>query len=285
MSVPLSLFCWKAIGLMVSFRLLSSGTCEILAIRNYDTTSCTVGGPFVLFAFRLVSLMVVGIVSVIQLISIGVSALCYFTVWNWNLMLAYFLLSSISSFLAIRKKRDEKNFVNQQDAEQQDSAIIDKLIASIFHILTPMTLFIDVVTWFVLVPMLLRTPGTEMMLQYMYSPVGYLQHGGNAVIMMIEMFLNRIPDSKWWSHGVVSIWSILFGIWSLAYFFFTGGTIYPFLDVGHPQAWMIHISLFFSGIFASYLIQYILYKKNRRYMLYGKETHGLGSARLSVKSQ
>lgn len=266
MSVPLSLFCWKAIGLMVSFRLLSSGTREILAIRSHDTTSCTIGGPFVLFAFRLVSLMVVGLVSVVQLISIGVSALCYFTVWNWNLMLAYFFLSSLSSFFAIRKRRDEKNFSNnsnkgQQDAEQQDSAIIDKLVATIFHILTPMTLFIDIVTWFVLVPMLLRTPGTEMILQYMYSPVGYLQHGGNAAIMMIEMFLNRIPDSKWWSHGVVSIWSILFGIWSLAYFLFTGATIYPFLDVGHPQAWMIYITLFFSGIFASYFIQYILYKK------------------------
>jgi len=181
-------------------------------------------------------------------------------------MLAYFFLSSLSSLHAIRN-RDEKKFANHSNKEQEYAeqlgsvAIIDKVVATIFHVLTPMTLFIDVVTWVVLVPMLLRTPGTEIMLQYMYSPVGYLQHGGNAAIMMIEMFLNRIPDSKWWSHGAVSVWNILFGIWSLAYFLLTGATIYPFLDLGHPQAWMIHISLFFSGIFASYLIQYILYMK------------------------
>jgi len=200
-------------------------------------------------------------VQYIQIAYRSLRALRYFTVWNWIAIIVYFFLGSISSI--------QHQLVATARQEKKKTSIIDRLLVSLFHAILPMTLFIDVVTWTVLTPMLVNVPDPERALHWrtvMYSPISYMQHGGNAIIMFGEFLLNTIPNSDSWSHGVVALWSILFGVWSLIFFSLTGQAIYPFLDMskktGHP-IWVAYLGLSLLGLGSSYLVQRVIRFKHQ----------------------
>lgn len=219
------------------------------------------GRPWVLLVYRICMFLITFAVQYIQIAYRSLRALRYFTVWNWIAIIVYFFLGSISSI--------QHQLVPTARQEKKKTSNIDRLLVSLFHAILPMTLFIDVVTWTILTPMLVNVPDPERALHWrtvMYSPISYMQHGGNAIIMFGEFLLNTIPNSDSWSHGVVALWSILFGIWSLIFFSFTGQAIYPFLDTskktGHP-VWVAYLGLSLMGLGSSYLVQRIIRFKHQ----------------------
>ena len=196
--------------------------------------------------------LVTSAVLYVQITTRSTRAFRYFTVWNWVAIIIFFFLASISSISARVFKRR--------------TAILDKIVASLFHVILPMTLFIDIITWTILVPMLMAQTDPERVAHWrnvMFSTISYMQHGGNAIIMFGEFLLNRIPHSDNWSHGVVSLWNILFALWSLFFFWMTGQAIYPFLDAKNPSISLALVGLFVSGLLCSYLIQWLLRLKHK----------------------
>jgi hypothetical protein len=80
--------------------------------------------------------------------------------------------------------------------------------------------------------------------QLMFSPTSYFQHGGNAVMVLGEIVLGRLPVWASLAGGCVAIWANLYGLWSLVRFIHTGTFIYPFLDAHQPYAWVVYVGLF-----------------------------------------
>ena len=78
----------------------------------------------------------------------------------------------------------------------------------------------------------------------MYCVSSYLQHGGNAVMLLIDLALNRIPVLFLWGKAWFTLWVSLFGLWSGLFFYKTGYFIYPFLDVRNNTAWMMYLGIF-----------------------------------------
>jgi hypothetical protein len=157
--------------------------------------------------------------------------------------------------------------------------LASRLVATMFHVLTPMTLYIDIITWTVLVPALMKHPDLERRRHWesvMFSFISYAQHGLNAVIMFVELSLNNIPNSDAWAHGVVCLWNILFALWSLYFFVLTGEALYPFLDyTRHPAAvWAAFLALFASSIGSSLVVQKILRLRVHRGVCIGVERSG-----------
>jgi hypothetical protein len=233
----------------------TQGVQEIESIgTNIDHVngSGILGTPVTLLLYRVIMFLVTSAVLYVQITTRSTRAFRYFTVWNWVAIIIFFFLASISSISARVFKRR--------------TAILDKIVASLFHVILPMTLFIDIITWTILVPMLMAQSDPERVAHWrnvMFSTISYMQHGGNAIIMFGEFLLNRIPHSDNWSHGVVSLWNILFGLWSLFFFWMTGQAIYPFLDAKKPSISLALVGLFVSGLLCSYLIQWLLRLKHK----------------------
>lgn len=201
----------------------------------------------------------------VQITSRSTRAFRYFTVWNWLAIIVYFLLASISSIMWILKSKVQRHKGTQREA----TSLLDVAVTSMFHLIVPMTLFIDIVTWSILVPALVNHPDPERAAHWnnvMFSTISYMQHGGNAFIMFGEMMLNTIPNSDTWSHGVVALWNLAFGLWSFYFFWSTGEALYPFLDYTKPDVHFSFASLFVSGIACSFLVQKILKHKHASFV-------------------
>jgi len=216
----------------------------------------------------------------VQLSTRSLRALRYFTVWNWCAIVVYFFLASIASALDVfdgsaRLRGAGKTAPNTRAVTRTRTnrttrirVGFNRLIASLFHALTPMTLYIDIITWTVLVPALMKHPDEERRRHWegvMFSFISYAQHGLNALIMFTELSLNNIPNSDAWAHGVVCMWNILFALWSLYFFLLTGESLYQFLDYAkQPSAVLIALSvLFASSIGCSFFVQKIVRAKWR----------------------
>lgn len=254
--ITFSLVLWKALGFLTCLRFLVRGYEEVRAINHDHISLCTLGNPIVLFWYRILAFCVALLVGVSQLRRTGYRALKFFTVWNWWLLTGFFGLASVSSLLYILGFRGQRRSVR----------LLHHSVASAFHILVPMALFIDIVTWTVLVPMLMASPDEDKVAHwrsFMFSFTSYMQHGGNAVMMLGEMLLNNIPNFDSWSHGVVGLFNVLFGIWSLVAYYLFGTALYPFLDLNNPFAWAVYMTLFLSGILVSVAFQFLLTRKHR----------------------
>ena len=142
--------------------------------------------------------------------------------------MCYVLRPALCSFA--RSSRLSKADGRNVQGDAPITSLLSKTVATMFHVLTPMTLYIDIITWTVLVPALMRTPDLERRKHWervMFSNISYAQHGLNALIMGVEMLINNVPNSDNWSHGVVCMWNILFALWALLFFAATGQAIYP----------------------------------------------------------
>lgn len=67
-----------------------------------------------------------------QLLRRGPVVFVFFTVWNWWLLTAYFLVASVCS---VRRNRSEKN------AESQPADWLEKTALTLFHVVTPVGLY------------------------------------------------------------------------------------------------------------------------------------------------
>lgn len=105
---------------------------------------------------------------------------------------------------------------------------------------------VDLLTWFVLVPVLMSSGDLERVKHWqnvMYSWESYNQHGINAAMMLGEVLLGCIPLT--YAHsGYLSLMVSIYGTYSTAFFFKNGRFIYPIFDAHKPYAWLGYIGLF-----------------------------------------
>jgi hypothetical protein len=213
------------------------------------------------------------IIGLEQLLRKGPVVLAFFTVWSWWLLTFYFAFATAASLRSYHatSRSSRRNITTRSTRSTTTAAAelesshhllpadwIEKSAATIFHVIVPVSIMLDLVTWFVLIPALMAYPDPEQVLkwqQLMFSFQSYMQHGGNAVMVLGDLALNKIPLMFTWGQAWVALWVSAFGVWSLAFFVFTGRFIYPFLDAHKPMAWVGYLAIYGAnvGIFMAFV--------------------------------
>lgn len=221
--------------------------------------------PRGLLAYRVTMLIVCLTIGLEQLLRRGPVVLAFFTVWSWWLLTFYFAFASAASLRAIKAaSRTSRRSAAATVATTSTATVsthldvhagpadwIDKSAATIFHVIVPVSIMLDLVTWFILIPTLMSYPDPEQVLkwqQLMFSFQSYMQHGGNAVMILGDLVLNKIPVMFTWGQAWVALWISAFGVWSLAFFVITGRFIYPFLDAHKPMAWVGYLAMYLGNV-------------------------------------
>ncbi|GAB4820864.1 hypothetical protein N2152v2_007910 [Parachlorella kessleri] len=215
------------------------------------------GGPTSwLLTYRLLAFVYALAIGVWQLARVGPRVFVFFTVWNWWFLTFYFALGSFLSFSAWQRQRRQR-FGQAGGVVPSDppATTVGKLLVCMYHIEAPLVWVIDFTTWLVLVPMLLAVADDEKRKYWvavMYSFTSYNQHGFNAVMMLGELALSRLPANFYMS-GYMALWLSAFAAWSTLFFARTGRFIYPFLDAHKPYAWVVYLSLY-ASFWAAFLL-------------------------------
>lgn len=215
--------------------------------KSADVTSSFVGSPDVLLAYRLCMLAWGLYIGIGQLLDKGPYVFVFYTVWNWWMLTLFFALASAASIRGWRRRRAAASG-RPTDTEQQHAADwLDRAAIATFSIEAPLSLALDFLTWAVLVPMLLNSSQDPARIQFwrhrMYCFESYNQHAVNAVMMLGELLLNRIPVT-FYSSGWLALWSSIYGVWSGVFYARNGRFIYPFLDAHKPYAWVSYLGLY-----------------------------------------
>lgn len=288
MVLPAPVVLVKALGWAQGLAFVVLSNRRAANLRSAAVTDSAIGPPEVLLAYRLSMLCWALFIGLRQLARRGPYAFVFFTVWNWWLLTLFFLCGSAASLRAWARKRRGRSIrgsssgdgaaelAAQPGTSQQQQHLqrrmrhkqqlaggddlpadwLDRAVIAVFSTELPMTLAIDFLTWAVLVPMILAEyapPRLQFWEANLFCFESYNQHGFNAVMMLGELVLNRVPVTLYES-GWLALWSSLFGVWSAAFYHRTGRAIYPFLDVSKPYAWAAYL-----GIFATLWVAYLLF--------------------------
>ena len=300
----------KSLGVLVAWYFLRRGYHEIKDTHHHHVSTSHAVSPLALLLWRVLMFAFTAGVLAVQVYERSTRAFRFFTVWNWTAIIIYFFLASISSAMTVwgvgtgyglRAQRSRgtrgtrtttrtrtrtrtraktrstteatKAIASTKNNNQaaSSSTLLSKTVATMFHVLTPMTLYIDIITWGVLVPALMKTPDLERRKHWetvMFSFISYSQHGLNALIMGVEMLINNIPNSDNWAHGVVCMWNILFALWALFFFSMTGQALYPFLDYSKASSelWVAFVALLGTSMGSSWIVQKLLGYKWKRFV-------------------
>ncbi|KAH7623901.1 hypothetical protein Ndes2526B_g01147 [Nannochloris sp. 'desiccata'] len=260
MVLPLAVFLIKGLAWIQGIVLFNLGAKELRSLQKGHVTGSHLASPTVLLAYRLAMLLICLGIGLEQLLRRGPIVLAFFTVWNWWLLTVYFALSSAASLRSVnaatRNSRRTTITTRTTTAALESHHLlpadwIEKSAATIFHVIVPISIMIDLTTWFVLIPALMSFPDPEQVLkwqQLMFCFQSYMQHGGNAVMILGDLVLNKIPLMFTWGQAWVALWVSAFGVWSVAFFVITGRFIYPFLDAHKPMAWVGYLALYAANV-------------------------------------
>jgi hypothetical protein len=177
-------------------------------------------------------------IGLAQLARRGRKALAFYTVWSWWLLGAYFATAATASVLALARGAPHP---------RRRVGLLGATAVALFHIALPSSVIVVAVTWLVLVPMLLRSdPATAALARAMFfEPTSYWQHGGNALLALGELSLNRIPAVPYLM-SALGFYSSAFGVWAFAFYRATGRWLYPFLNARRRGAVLMYIGLYVS---------------------------------------
>lgn len=196
-------------------------------IAASSMTESTIGSPHVLLVTRLVTFVASLAVLVRQYMQIGVISFKFYTVWSFCLLTIYFGWVSVLSLQHCRRNaKPQRRTVNGWEY----AAI------ALFHVVLTTTWIVDIITWLVLWPMtkqLAKGAELERLTALMLCFTSYVQHGGNAAMLLVEFSLNRIPIEGYML-GYVGLWSCAYACWALLWHHLTGLFLYPFLDYNRP---------------------------------------------------
>lgn len=226
------------------------GINEFAKLKKGDGGQSSLVSPQALLAYRVAMFLLGLYVSINQLLQRGFVILRFFTVWNWCGLVFYFGFTAAASLRAARaaNRAAAKNLPAIE--ENEEAELQDKVAATLFHIFLPMAIFIDLATWFFLIPMLRANSDPIEVAKWerlLFSFSSYMQHGGNAVMLLGDLALNRIPLLFCWGKGCTMLWSGLFGVWTLIFYNSTGQFIYPFQDITRPNAFRNYYGLLLGG--------------------------------------
>ena len=183
----------------------------------------------------------------------------FFTTWSWWLLTAFFFLTTLASARRVhRESRDARRRKGDGGGGEGGSGavpattatipLLDAAAVALLHVALPSSLIVVALTWFLLVPMLLRSPDkarVALARATMFNFASYCQHGFNAVFALGDVFLSRVPLLPYLSGALLSLYSSVFGVWALS-MGRVGIWLYPFLNAHKPWA-----AVAYSGIFLS----------------------------------
>ncbi|KAL0051828.1 hypothetical protein WJX82_002729 [Trebouxia sp. C0006] len=232
------------------------------AAKAAEVTGSAIGSSQMLLIYRLLAFLWCSAVAVIQFADKGFFVLKYYTVWNYYLMIIFFALATLYSFLDIQRQQAATSKTSK--AAKKPVNGLGYFVVTLFHINLTTVFIVDVLTWGLLWPMLKANPDptrveffTNQLFNFTsYNQVdekwhanqlfnfnSYNQHGFNFVLMVGETFLNRIPFYPYLL-GYVGMWTSFYGIWAFINFSSSGKWMYPFLDASQPWAPFAYLGLF-----------------------------------------
>ncbi|DBA87555.1 hypothetical protein WJX77_000518 [Trebouxia sp. C0004] len=214
------------------------------AAKAAEISGSAIGSSQMLLIYRLLAFLWCNAVAVIQFADKGFFVLKYYTVWNYYLMIIFFALATLHSFLDIQRQQAATSKTSK--AANKPVTGLGYFVVTLFHINLTTVFIVDVLTWGLLWPMLKANPDptrVEFFTNQLFNFTSYNQHGFNFVLMVGETFLNRIPFYPYLL-GYVGMWTSFYGIWAFINFSSSGKWMYPFLDASQPWAPFAYLGLF-----------------------------------------
>lgn len=254
---------------------------EVDGVRPEAIADSKLAPPNVLLVYRLLAFVYATTVGGAQLYVRGLRALKFYTVWNWWLLVTYFLISAVTTIWY--------NSTKHADRTHKRSWLLGRLAhaaAILFHINMTMVALVDSVAWFVLYPAALRyqpDASTEIMpVALLLSFYSINQHGVNAGLLFLDLLLNAIP-LRIHMFGYVGIWSLLFLGWANIYHASTGKWLYPFLNTTKTWAPAAYLALYGAHWGFFLLAYYVALSKER--LTRGRQRHSTHSTLVPTLSQ
>lgn len=214
------------------------------AAKAAEVSGSAIGPTQMLLWYRLFACLWCITVAAIQFWDKGFFVLKYYTVWNYYLLILFFALATLFSFLD--RPRQQAVQKRNRAAPHQPVNGLGYFVVTLFHINLTTVFIVDVLTWTLLWPMLKANPDpvhVEFYTHQLFNFTSYNQHGFNFMLMLGEMFLNRIPFYPYLL-GYVGMWTSLYGVWAFVNFSSSGKWMYPFLDASQPWAPFAYLGLF-----------------------------------------
>lgn len=205
------------------------------ALPNNVATASPLGATRLL-AYRACALALGVAVGVPQLLRTP-HTLAYYTVWSWWVLTLYFGVATWASARAVLAPAPPR---------ARRLAPLGAATVALFHVALPSSLIVVAVTWTVLYPMLAASPDPKVRakarLQFR-STQSYVQHGGNAALMVGDLLLNSIPPVPYLM-SALGAYSSTFGVWAFAFYRTTGRWLYPFLNAQRKGAPIVYAALY-----------------------------------------
>uniref|UniRef100_A0A6U4HM95 Uncharacterized protein n=1 Tax=Phaeomonas parva TaxID=124430 RepID=A0A6U4HM95_9STRA len=150
-----------------------------------------------------------------------------FTCWSWFMMGVYFCVAALATLLHMSGRRLP--------------SMLKATIWAMFEALTPVSILVCLVVWFVLIPMF-QASNNVVALRIMFSWFGLAAHNANVVLMAVELLLNRLSFND--SHmPFVIIYGLVYLAFAMYLWRATGVLFYFFLDYTLPFAWVAYLAL------------------------------------------
>lgn len=165
-------------------------------------------------------------------------AFASFTLWCWNLMGVYFLVAASVSLLHARTQA------------YHDFVVVRLFCCSawiLFEVAYTCALFVCLMVWCVLVPMLYFWTGS---VHALITPFPLIFHNANILMMTVEAMSNRLSMNR--AH-LFFVWyfAAAYVVFSWAFFERTGWFFYSFIDYRSPltPAWYTALIIFLGVCF------------------------------------
>mmetsp|Transcript_22107 Transcript_22107/g.52852 ORF Transcript_22107/g.52852 Transcript_22107/m.52852 type:complete len:286 (-) Transcript_22107:272-1129(-) len=202
----------------------------------------SLGTPGVLFVYRWGCLFYVLYVCVEQITRIRSFRIYkFYTVWNWYLLFAYFLLAATWSLQWLRQQPHRGAAARPAWRERRRHWTVVLL-----HVNLTTVFIVNTFTWLVLVPMMLANPETVGKAKKMFFTfTSYNQHGVNSLLILGDLMLNAIPFQGYMI-GYAGMWSGLYSIWAHVNYALHGEWIYVFMDPGKANVIVMYSAVFLA---------------------------------------
>jgi len=215
---------------------------------------------YILLGFRLLCALFSTAITILALVQKKLVFFEYFTQWNFTLLTFYFWIVSYFSLRRILHKEDNRKLSTTE-------LIIGSFAWISFHMEVVLALFIDIVVWVILMPMIIihdNKTGEDLLHKDLLTTISISAHGINFIMMVIEFTLSRFPF-----HFYVCLfsimWACIYSVFQWIYFYSGGRWVYPFMNLTSPVAIVWYLLLFFMIVLFHTITIFIFEKFKAKY--------------------
>jgi len=186
------------------------------------------------------------VVQAVIVVQDGFQVFKYYTQWAFCFLIIYF---GFAAYFSARGIASNAIYINKGTPL---SLVQSKIIVLFFQLALSNAILVVFVLWGILVPwaFYLKDPNVMRRIIDFYN---FSQHGANLVLILIELFINRIAVYPKRHIFILSFSPFIFTLATWAAYLFTNAMPYPFMDLSNiwAPAWYV-------GIFAIYIASFAL---------------------------